>query len=179
MIDKRLQWADKITLERIDLMHPKLKAELLEQYLTINSKLAKGIRLRFSQTLRTIEEQDALYAQGRTKSGKIVTNAKGGQSIHNYGLAFDIVLLYDKDGNGTFETASWDERKDFDKNGKKDWFEVVDFFKARGWNWGGSFKLIYDSPHFEKTFNNSWQKLKEKIDKGDIIISGKNKYPRI
>lgn len=172
MADRRLQWADKITLERIERMHPKLRDELLEQYLTINTRLPKGIRLRFSQTLRTIKEQDDLYAQGRTKRGPKVTNAKGGQSIHNYGLAFDIVILYDKDGNGTYETASWDEKKDFDKNGKRDWFEVVDFFKSKGWSWGGDFKSIYDSPHFEKTFGHTWRTLidKPKDSKG---------YPRI
>lgn len=163
-MDKRLQWADKISLERIKLMHPKLRDELLEQYLTINTALAKGIRLRITQTLRTFKEQDELYAQGRTSKGNKVTNAKGGQSIHNYGLAFDIVILYDLDGNGTFETASWSEVKDFDRNGLKDWFEVVNFFKSKGWFWGGDFKSIYDSPHFEKTFNNTWQTLKNKYN---------------
>ena len=171
MSDKRLQWADSATLKRIDLMHPKLKKEILEDYLTINTRLPKGIRLRFSQTLRTFAEQDALYAQGRTTKGKIVTNAKGGQSIHNYGLAFDIVLLYDLDGNGTFETASWDENKDFDKNGKKDWFEVVDFFKSKGWSWGGDFKSLYDSPHFEKTYGNTWKTLQSKVKKGETYPS--------
>ena len=157
-MDKRLQWADLITLERINKMHPKLREELLEQYLTINTALPKGVRLRFTQTLRTIAEQDALYAQGRTKPGKIVTNAKGGQSIHNYGLAFDIVILYDKDGNGTFETASWDENQH--------WKKVVAFFKSEGWVWGGDFKSLYDAPHFEKTFGHTWRTLQDKINKG-------------
>lgn len=177
MEDKRLQWADKITLDRIKLMHPKVRNELLNQYLEINTKLAKGIRLRFSQTLRTIAEQNAIYAQGRTKPGKIVTNAKGGQSIHNYGLAFDIVLLYDLDSNGTLETASWDEKKDFDKNGKADWFEVVNYFKSKGWSWGGDFKSIYDSPHFEKTFGyNGYKPLLEKYNKNDTFVDNGIKY---
>ena len=181
MEDKRLQWADKITLERIDLMHPKLRDELREQYLEINTKLPKGIRLRFSQTLRTIEEQDALYAQGRTTKGKIVTNAKGGSSFHNWGLAFDIVILYDLDGNGTFETASWDEKKDFDKNGKADWFEVVNYFKSKGWSWGGDFRSIYDSPHFEKTFGyGTWKPLLEKYNKKEFITDNKGvKYVKL
>ena len=170
MEDYRLQWADKITLERIEKMHPKLRDELLEQYLEINTKLPKGIRLRFSQTLRTIKEQDELYAQGRTKPGKKVTNAKGGQSIHNYGLAFDIVLLYDNDHNGSLESASWDEKKDYDRNGKADWFEVVHYFKSKGWFWGGDFKSIYDSPHFEKTFNNTWQTMQSRMKAGDTFL---------
>lgn len=165
---------DQITLDRINLMHPDLREQLKTDYLEINKRLSKGIRLRFSQTLRTMKEQDALYAQGRTTKGKIVTNAKGGQSMHNWGLAFDIVLLYDKDGNGTFETASWNEKEDFDNNGKKDWFEVVNFFKSKGWSWGGDFKSIYDSPHFEKTFGNNWQTLIMKNKKKDI---NGNSYP--
>lgn len=163
MEDKRLQWADKITLDRIALMHPKVRAELLEQYLIINTRLPVGVRLRFSQTLRTVAEQNELYAQGRTKKGSIVTNAKGGQSIHNYGLAFDIVLLYDKDNDGTFETASWEE--------DKHWNTVVDFFKNQGWFWGGDFKSIKDTPHFEKTFGNTWQTLQNKLGKGQTYPS--------
>lgn len=180
MEDRRLQWADKITLDRIKLMHPKLRDELLEQYLEINTKLAKGIRLRFSQTLRTNSEQDAIYAQGRTKPGKIVTNAKGGQSIHNYGLAFDIVILYDPTLTGKFTEASWDEKKDFDKNGKADWFEVVNYFKSKGWSWGGDFKSIYDSPHFEKTFNyKDWKPLKELYDNNKTFIDDGIKYVQL
>ena len=60
--------------------------------------------------LRTLKEQDDIYAQGHTKKGEIVTDAKAGQSYHNYGLAVDIVMLLDKDGNGTYETADWNAR---------------------------------------------------------------------
>lgn len=45
--------------------------------------------IRVTSGFRSVEEQNKLYAQGRTTSGKIVTNAKGGQSMHNYGIAFD------------------------------------------------------------------------------------------
>jgi peptidoglycan L-alanyl-D-glutamate endopeptidase CwlK len=109
---------------------------------------------RFSYTLRTFAEQDALYAQGRTKSGKVVTNAKGGQSYHNYGLAVDIVLIRDMDGNGSFETASWDTNLDADNDGQSDWMEAVAIFKRHGWEWGGDWKFT-DMPHFQKTFGKS------------------------
>jgi len=111
---------DKITIDRIKLAHPKFRDALLKQYQEINSMLPKGVRLRFAYVYRTIAEQDALFKQ-RPK----VTNAKGGQSIHNYGLAFDIVLLYDKDGNETFETASWEQNSH--------WMQVVAYFKSKGW----------------------------------------------
>lgn len=41
---------------------------------------------------RSYTEQDALHAQGRTKPGRIVTNARGGQSLHQFGLAIDFCL---------------------------------------------------------------------------------------
>lgn len=150
---------DNITIDRINLMHPKVREEVLDMYLYANNKLlGKGVRLRFSHTLRTIEEQNELYAQGRTKKGSIVTNAKGGQSYHNFGLAFDIVLLYDKDGNGTFEFASWDNK---DPN----WIKVTQYFKSKGWFWGGDFKSFKDYPHFEKTFGYTTAKLLAKVNK--------------
>ena len=82
---------DKITLQRIEKAHPIIREELKEQYIEINNKLPRGVRLRFSSVYRSISEQDELF-----KKRPKVTNAKGGQSIHNYGLAFDIVILFDK-----------------------------------------------------------------------------------
>ena len=156
---------DKITLDRIKLAHPKFRDELAEQYKEINSLLPKGVRLRFAYVYRSIAEQDALFKQ-RPK----VTNAKGGQSIHNYGLAFDIVLLYDKDGNETFETASWEQNKY--------WMQVVNYFKSKGWEWGGDWKFK-DSPHFQKTFGLTWQQMKSKIDNKDYILENNIKYINI
>ena len=179
---------DSISLERIKTLHPKIRQEVLDIYTHINNKiLGKGVRLRFAYTLRTNEEQDTLYAQGRTKlfdnNGKrlgIVTNAKGGQSIHNYGLALDIVLLLDKNGDGTFETASWDTKADFDKDGTSDWKEVVTYFKSKGWVWGGDWKFV-DAPHFEKTFGYNWKALQSKMNDGEFtseVVNGvKVKYP--
>ena len=155
---------DKITLDRIKLAHPKFRDELAEQYKEINSLLPKGVRLRFAYVYRSIVEQDALFKQ-RPK----VTNAKGGQSIHNYGLAFDIVLLYDKDGNETFETASWEQNKY--------WMQVVNYFKSKGWEHGGDWKNFKDQPHFQKNYR--WQDLKLLIDRGEFVLDSGIKYPKI
>lgn len=137
---------DKLTIERINTAHPLIREELKRYYLECNNKLPKGVRLRFSHVYRTKEEQDKLYAK-RPK----VTNAKGGQSIHNYGLAFDIVILFDKDGNGTFETASWIVDRYF--------MIVVDYFKSKGYEWGGEWKKFKDNPHFQKSFGRTWRDL--------------------
>lgn len=151
---------DKVTIDRIADLHPKLREEALEIYKEICGALTGRALCRFAFTLRTIEQQDALYAQGRTKPGKIVTNAKGGQSMHNYGLAIDIVLLIDKDKNGSYESASWETNVDFDGDGKADWQEVVKVFKSYGWEWGGEWKFV-DMPHFQKTFGKSLKELQK------------------
>jgi peptidoglycan L-alanyl-D-glutamate endopeptidase CwlK len=166
---------DTQTIERIKKMHPALREELLEQYEECNNLLGKGVRLRFAYTYRSPQEQDELF-----KKRPKVTNAKGWQSIHNYGMAFDIVLLYDKDGNGTFESASWDTKKDGDGDGKSDWMTVVNYFKSKGWEWGGDWASFRDEPHFQKAFGHgNWKHWKAKIDAGQAIEDGGIKYPKI
>jgi peptidoglycan L-alanyl-D-glutamate endopeptidase CwlK len=79
---------DTISLTRLQTVHPELRRRILQldQLLTASSL---AIHLRVTQALRTWPEQAALYAQGRTVPGPIVTNAKPGTSMHNYGLAVD------------------------------------------------------------------------------------------
>jgi peptidoglycan L-alanyl-D-glutamate endopeptidase CwlK len=166
--------SDKITIERIALLHPKLRDEALAIYDEIVKALGNHVMCRFTATLRTFAEQDKIYAQGRTTKGSKVTNARGGQSYHNYGLALDIVLVLDKDKNGTFESAVWDVRGDFDKDGRADWMEIVNIFKQYGWEWGGDWKF-YDAPHFQKTFGYSVRRLLElhkagKVDKNGYVL---------
>jgi peptidoglycan L-alanyl-D-glutamate endopeptidase CwlK len=151
-----------------------LRDEALELYDEIVASLTGSAICRFAYTLRTFAEQDALFAQGRTKPGNRVTNAKGGQSYHNYGLAIDIVLILDKDKNGTFETASWDVKSDFDGDKKADWMEIVQIFKRYGFEWGGDWKFV-DAPHFQKTFGKSIYELKSlhaagKVDKNGFVL---------
>ena len=160
---------DAISIERIKTAHPKLREELAKIYDEANKSLAKA-RLRFAYVLRTFDEQTKLFNQ-RPK----VTNAKAGQSFHNYGLAVDIVLLIDKDKNGTFETASWDTKADWDADKIADWMEVVKVFKKYGWEWGGEFKSFKDLPHFQKTFGKTWKNLKalhdaKKTDKEGFVL---------
>jgi peptidoglycan L-alanyl-D-glutamate endopeptidase CwlK len=157
---------DAITLDRIKLAHPKLREQLLEQYKEINNQLPANVRLRFAYVYRTPEEQHKLFLQ-KPK----VTKADSWQSIHNYGCAFDIVLLYDKDNNGTFETASWEQNKY--------WMQVVKYFVGKGWEWGGSWKTFKDAPHFQMAYGQTWQSLKFKISVNDVIIDNGIKYPNL
>lgn len=163
------------TIERIQLMHPKLRDEVYSIYVDIHNELSGKAQCRFTHTLRTFAEQRELYAQGRTKAGKIVTKAREGFSYHNYGLAIDIVLLLDRDGDGKFTEVSWDTRGDFDGDGKRDWIEVVQIFKEYGWEWGGDWKFI-DMPHFQKTLGHPVRSLY------NLYMTGKvdeNNYVRI
>lgn len=154
---------DQVTIDRIETAHPKLREELKYLYMECNNKIVpKYKRLRFTHVLRTYAEQDELYAIGRTKPGKKVTNAKGGFSYHNFGLAFDIVILEDKDKNGTFESA------DFVVDAL--WKKIAAFFKSHGWEWGGDWKSIKDYPHFQKTFGHTTAQLRAKMN---------GKYPEI
>lgn len=61
--------------------------------LIVERLAVRGFQVEITQTLRTFAEQDALYSQGRTRKGPKVTNAKGGQSLHNYGIAADFALM--------------------------------------------------------------------------------------
>ena len=167
---------DSITIERIKTLHPKIRKEVLEIYTYINEKLlGKGVRLRFAYAYRSPEEQDKLFKQ-KPK----VTNAKAWQSIHQYGLAFDIVLLYDNDNNGTFEEASWDMKKDHDKDGIADWLEVTKYFESKGYKNGFiSNGKKWDFPHFQRDFGLSWQQMKSKIDSNKYITENNIKYIEI
>ena len=148
---------DKITLERIQTAHPKVREELGKIYDEIFAVLTGDAKCRFAYVIRTFAEQDALF-----NAKPQVTKARGGQSYHNYGLAVDIVFIIDG------KTASWDVKKDFDGDGKADWQEVVAIFKRYGWAWGGDWKF-YDAPHFEKTFGHSVNDLKALWDSKKFI----------
>jgi peptidoglycan L-alanyl-D-glutamate endopeptidase CwlK len=99
----------------------------------------KGLEYKCICGTRTFEEQAQLYAQGRTKPGKIVTNAKPGYSFHNFGLAIDC---------GVFEGGKY---LDSTNPKKADSFHRQTAFicSKYGLRWGGNFKSIYDAPHFE------------------------------
>jgi peptidoglycan L-alanyl-D-glutamate endopeptidase CwlK len=170
------QVRDKVTEERIKFLHPKIRDEVKALITKAEQGFPANIAVRVAQGLRTFEEQNALYAQGRTKSGSIITNAKGGQSYHNYGLAIDFCLLLDKDGNGTYDQDSWDIKKDNDKDGTADWLEVVRVFEAAGYEWGGKWSSIKDYPHVQKLFGYNWKELLEKYNKKDFI---EGKYVKI
>ena len=105
-----------------------------------------GHPMRIVQGFRSIDEQNKLYAQGRTMKGLKVTNAKGGNSFHNYGVAVD--LTFQKEGYNA-SNALW---KKFGTVAKKHGFE-----------WGGDWKNFIDKPHLEMTMGYSINDFKNQM----------------
>jgi peptidoglycan L-alanyl-D-glutamate endopeptidase CwlK len=112
-----------------------------------------GIDIIITSDFRSSQEQNALYRQGRSDKGAIVTQVKGGRSYHNYGLAIDFALL-NPEGK-----AIWDTEIDGNKNGKSDWMEVVGIAKKLGFEWGGDWKAFKDYPHLQMDFSYSIREL--------------------
>lgn len=120
---------DQLSADRLTKVHPLLQKRVTKFFAALEGK---GLVPRIVQGLRTIQEQNDLYAQGRTKPGSIVTRSKGGQSWHNYGLAVDIAFI---NPNGSI-----------DFNVSK---EVGRLGESFGLEWGGSWTSFKDAPHFQ------------------------------
>jgi len=117
----------------ITLCHPRLQ-ELAKKLVEECNR--QGLKIKIGETLRTKAEQDALYAQGRTKPGKKVTNAPGKSysSYHQWGTAFD---FFRNDGKGAY----------YDNDGF--FTKVGQIGVSIGLEWGGDWKSIQDKPHFQ------------------------------
>ena len=121
----------------VDKLHPELQ-KCVEKFLKECEK--QGLNVLITETLRTQKEQEALYAQGRTSPGKIVTNCRGYQSPHCWGVAFDFCRNkkgweYDNT-DGFFNKVGRIAEKLLDNT-------EYDLF------WGGDFKTFVDRPHVE------------------------------
>lgn len=99
-----------------------------------------GITILVTCTVRSPEEQDRLYAQGRTVPGRIVTNAKAWQSWHNVRRAIDLVPL--RDGKPVWGTQGADLVL---------WRQIGEIGKNNGLEWAGSWRKFREYPHFQLT----------------------------
>jgi LysM repeat protein len=131
--------ANPISAQRLSTLHPVVRARAAA-FLQLCAQA--GLSVMVSQGLRTWAEQDALYAKGRTAPpiGRkhVVTKAKGGQSYHNFGLAFDFVVL-DAVGKADWNTAH------------PGWSAAGALGKSVGLEWGGDWTGFKDWPHFQYT----------------------------
>jgi hypothetical protein len=130
--------------DKLDTVHPAIREK---GYELIKQAHAEGIYIVITQGLRTIEYQNELYAQGRTKAGSIVTQVKGGYSYHNYGLAIDFAVyaINGRDINWTVDS---------------NWHRVGAIGESLGMEWGGSWADFVDIPHFQITFGLSIANLR-------------------
>lgn len=151
-------------------LHPRLQAKV-EELKALCKK--ENLNIGIGECFRSVAEQDKLYAQGRTKPGSIVTNAKGStySSQHQWGIAFD-----------------------FFKNVKGHEYDDIAFFnkvgalaKSIGLAWGGDWKNPVDKPHlylpdwgstttklkkeygtFEQ-FKSTWKTNKEETEENKVL----------
>lgn len=137
-----------INSRNIDDLHPTV-AKMARAFIAACE--AQGIHLLVTSTYRDFESQNALYAVGRVTKGSdasprkpmgsTVTNAKGGQSYHNWRVALDVVPLV----NGK---AIW--------NDTALWNKVGQIGKACGLEWAGDWKTFRETPHFQYTAGLHW-----------------------
>jgi peptidoglycan L-alanyl-D-glutamate endopeptidase CwlK len=104
---------------------------------------ARGMRIEVISGLRSWAAQAALYAQGRTKQGRIVTKARPGSSWHNYGLAIDL---------GLFNSAGVYVDARHPALAEKLYRELGALAVKHGVEWAGTWKSFPEGPHFQVTF---------------------------
>ena len=163
IIGKGQQYPSK----NLDLLHPYVKNLVLKFLDEVKkSSLLKDCKINITQTLRSIEYQNSLYAQGRTTKGGIVTNSKGGSSMHNYGIAVDFAVIK----NGVYLTDMKEEDHPY-------YNECGKIAKSIGFFWGGDFKNIHDTGHIQYTGkydNNTALALLKKGKSVDEVIGVKS-----
>ncbi|MFP9115396.1 M15 family metallopeptidase [Flavobacterium sp. RHBU_3] len=141
--------------QNIITLHPKAQEEA-RKFL----KLAQGgaFQVRIISGTRTYAEQNALYRQGRYgNSGPVVTNAKGGQSNHNFGIAWDIGL-FDSHGYNTVNA---------------NYIAIANKVMPQlsTLEWGGDWKSIKDNPHYQlKAVSNSVAIIRQKFENGQAYV---------
>jgi peptidoglycan L-alanyl-D-glutamate endopeptidase CwlK len=135
-----------INSRSLDELLPEVK-ERVEHFVALCAD--NGIDLLITSTYRDIESQDALYAQGRTTKGYVVTNAKGGESYHNYRVAVDVVPLVGG-------KPDWDTSHPV-------WESVAMLGKQAGLEWAGDWKTFKEMAHFQYTQGLTIAQFKEGV----------------
>ena len=127
-----------INSRKLEDLHPIVRAKAVEMKRRVEAEL--GVELIITSTVRDDEAQNALYAQGRTKPGKIVTNAKAGHSWHNFKLAFDVVPV--RHGKPVWGTSGEDGKL---------WNRIGEIGEECGLEWAGRWKKFIETAHFQYT----------------------------
>ena len=126
-----------INSRKLEDLHPLVQAKAR---LMIEKCRQAGIDLLVTSTYRDFASQDALFAQGRVVPGNRVTNARAGQSFHNYRVAFDVVPVVH--GKPMWETVGASAQV---------WKQIGDIGKSCGLEWAGDWTTFREFPHFQYT----------------------------
>lgn len=126
---------------------------------SLKDKMGPGIVVKVISGTRTYAEQDALYAKGRTADGSIVTKARGGESNHNFGIAWDI---------GIFDHGSY--------LGESQLYAVaakiaISAAGRDGFEWGGNWVTMKDMPHFQLTTGFSIKETRARFETGRDYVT--------
>ena len=133
------------SLAKIDKRNKKvhLMLEFRKKMAPLAERLAaRGVDALITDGFRTFEEQDKIFAQGRTVPGDVVTNARGGESNHNYGMAVD---LYPVIGGHVFTKPTAANKQRFEEIQQA----IIDEAKALGLTSGTTFGSLGDKPHVQ------------------------------
>ena len=148
--------SDSISEQRLQGLSPSIQQNTRQFINTIENNF--GTTLRIAQGFRSIEQQNALFNQCRNGNpGIIVTDRRGGQSYHNFGLAFDVVPLTDGGAINWAPTSP-------------DWNTIGATGEQFGFTWGARWKTNTDRPHFQNNFGIHHSQLNEWIDNGRSVV---------
>ena len=128
--------------------------------------LSQGLSVRILSGTRTFDEQNELYAQGRTSPGDVVTNARAGYSNHNFGIAWDVGIFNEK---GEYIDDLIDKKMMTSKAVDAEYKKVGAYGKARGLFWGGEWTQP-DYPHFQMRDNNELASIRDTFTDGRAIV---------
>lgn len=133
---------------------------------TSSAGLSAGFTARLISGTRTFAQQDELFAQGRTKPGPKVTNARGGQSNHNYGIAWDVGIFT---SSGAYIDGEADKGKMTRKSVEAEYKRLGPVGRDLGLFWGGDWSKP-DRPHFQMLDNDQLPSVRGRFLSGGTIV---------
>lgn len=144
---------DQASLDMMKCLYPGFKDQLLQTLEILVQTV--GINVRLTCGFRSISEQQEIYDQGRTKPGKIVTDAEPFQTFHNYGIAADFCFR----GQDPYLAIT--------VNADNIWEKVGNIAIQNDLTWGGTFKFK-DKPHLENNYGLAWENCQSVVEDGGI-----------
>jgi len=155
-IAKAMGIFDIRTEGNIQTLQPEAQKRARRFLTEVSARLASdGLSFKIISGTRTYDEQNNLFAQGRTKPGPIVTRARGGQSNHNFGVAWDI---------GIFKSGQYiPESKLYQSAGA--------IGKEQNLEWGGDWTGIQDEPHFQAIAEKELASTRTSFEAGQSFIA--------